>query len=113
MDMFKSKNQVRMILLCIPFTILSLSSFAGEEEDMAAMQRMLNGKVMAEEFNPGDMDKIEAYIKKSMKGELKPAAKAPSYWKPGYTCAYIRSYRYNYRHYRNCLYHHRYYGRYW
>lgn len=83
------------------------------QDEMAAMQAQLNAQVMAQPFNPGDIETIDAYIKDAMENDIKPVGRAPSYWQPGYTCDYIRQYRYDYNTYRNCLYHYRYYGSYW
>jgi serine/threonine protein kinase len=83
------------------------------EDEMAAMQRQLNAQVMAQPFDAGDPAKIDAFIKDAMANDIKPVERPPSYWRSGYTCNYIRQYRYNYNNYRNCLYHRRYYGRYW
>ncbi len=97
----------------IMFLFFSSSTFASEEDDeMAAMQRMLNQRIMASPFDPGDPARVDAYIKEAMKKDLQPAS-APNYWQRGYTCNYIRQYRYVYSQYRNCLYYYRYYGRYW
>lgn len=87
------------------------SAVAGEEEDMAAMQRQLNAEVMSQEFDVDDPAQIDAYVKEAMKKDLKPEKNAPTYWRKGYTCADIR-YR-SYRDYRSCVYYHRYYGYYW
>lgn len=88
-------------------------SWSDDEDDLAEMQRQLNAEVMAQPFDPGDVAKVDAYIKDALAKDIKPVTKAPSYWQPGYTCNHIRRYHYSYRAYRNCLYHHRYYGRYW
>ena len=85
---------------------------AQTEAELAAMQKQLNAQVMEKPFSVEDEAKIDAYIKSSMEKDLKPeVTKAPSYWKPGYTCADIYSYGWN--SYRNCRYYHRYYGTYW
>lgn len=85
--------------------------WAGEEEDLAEMQRQLNADVMAQPFDPADVARVDAYIEQAMKDNLKPETQRPDWWQPGYTCR--DAYRYGYRHYRNCRYYHRYYGRYW
>lgn len=78
------------------------------------MQRKLNEEVMASPFNPGDIKKAEAYAEEAKKNGMQPVAVAPSYWQPGWTCGQVAGYRYyNYYDYRNCIYYHRYYGRYW
>ncbi len=101
-------------LVTLGLVAASAVTWAGEAEDMAEMQRQLNAEVMAQPFDPGDAAKVDAYIKEAMKKNIKPPQKsAPSWWKRGYTCDYIRRYRYNYRLWRNCRYYHRYYGRYW
>lgn len=93
-------------------TFLAAPVFADSEEDeMAAMQRQLNSEVMAQGFDPGDLAKLDAYMADALKKDIKPVAKPPSYWRPGYTCNNI--YSYGYRAWRNCRYYHRYYGRYW
>lgn len=101
------------IFIAFIFILSPSFALAGEEEDMAEMQKQLNAEVMAQPFDAADAAKVDAYIKEAMKNNIKPQGKAPSYWQPGYTCDYIRQYRYRYRAYRNCMYHYRYYGRYW
>lgn len=87
---------------------------AGQAEDMAEMQRHLNQEVMSQPFDAGDVGKAEAYANEAMKKQLKPAARGPAYWESGWTCADMtRSPYYNYQDYRNCVYYHRYYNRYW
>ena len=105
--MKKTTLIVALVLSGLPFG----SASAGEEEDMAAMQRALNAEVMARDFDPGDVKRADAYIEEAMKKGIKPEAAAPSFWRPGYTCVDAR--RYSYAAYRNCRYHYRYYGRYW
>lgn len=80
----------------------------------AEMQRQLNKEVMSSPFDPGDVAKAEAWAKDAQKKDLQPVKVAPNYWRPGWTCANLTSYRYyRYRDYRNCIYYRRYYGRYW
>ncbi len=96
------------------FFILASSqiSFAlSEEEEMAAIQKQLNADVLSKQFNPGDVEKVDKYIEESMKKDLKPVEKSPSYWKPGMNCNDL--YRYSWRAYRDCRYYYRYYGYYW
>lgn len=83
------------------------------EEEMMAMQRQLNvTQVLEKPFSVEDEAKIDEYIKGAMAKDLKPEVqKAPSYWKPGYTCADI--YSYGWSAYQNCRYYRYYYGRYW
>jgi hypothetical protein len=96
--------------------LLCLASATATAEDPAAeeMQRRLNEEVMASHFNAGDIKKAEAYAEDALKKGIPPVTAAPSYWQPGWTCDYLGSYRYyNYYDYRNCVYYHHYYGRYW
>jgi hypothetical protein len=80
----------------------------------AELQRQLNQQVMAAPFNPGDIQKAEAYAEQARKSNLVPVMQVPSYWSPGWTCGNMTSYRYyNYGDYRNCVYYHHHYGRYW
>lgn len=83
--------------------------------DRAEMQRQLNQETLDSEFQTEDTAKIDSYITDAMKKDLKPKTNPPTNWQPGYTCdSYYRHYyRYNYYGYRDCLYHYRYYGRYW
>ncbi len=99
-----------LILLFSPSVVL-----ADAKSDMAEMQKQLNQEVMDSEFETEDVAKIDGYIKDAMKKDLKPKTTPPQNWQPGYTCDsyYRRYYRYNYYGYRDCLYHYRYYGRYW
>lgn len=97
-----------LLALCIA------STPALGETDMEAMQRQLNAETMNSPFNPGDIRKAEAYAEEAMKKNVPPVATPPSYWQPGWNCGYLSRYQYyNYHDYRNCVYHHRYYGRYW
>lgn len=88
---------------------------ADAASDRAEMQRQLNAENLNSEFHTEDVAKIDSYIKESMEKNLKPKTIRPDGWQPGYTCDtyYYRYYRYNYYGYRDCLYHYRYYGRYW
>ncbi|MBV1908170.1 MAG: hypothetical protein KUG78_02555 [Kangiellaceae bacterium] len=113
MNKIKSSLSILIAVSAISL-IFSNALFASEEDDeMAAMQRQLNANVMNQPFDPGDVARVDAYIKSAMQKDLKPVSVAPTYWRPGYTCNYIRRYRYRYRAYRDCLYYHRYHGRYW
>lgn len=89
---------------------LSPAAMAGDKEDMAEMQKQLNAGVMAKPFSVEDEAKIDAYVKDAMKKDLKPRESAPSYWQPGWTCNNLYGHYYDYR---DCMYYHRYYGRYW
>jgi hypothetical protein len=85
-----------------------------DDDARLQMQRALNAEVMSAPFDPGDVDKAKAYAESALKKNVTPVAVAPRYWQPGWTCRHLTRYRYyRYRDYRNCVYHHRYYGRYW
>lgn len=78
------------------------------------MQRALNAEVASSPFNPGDIKKAQQYADEALKKGIAPITQAPVYWQPGWTCASLTHYLYyRYSDYRNCVYHHRYYGRYW
>lgn len=84
---------------------------AGEEEDMAVMQKSLNQKVMERPFNPGDKASLDAYLEEALKnGVLPPQLQPPRNWRPGWTCNNLMS---SYSQYRNCLHYQRYYGHYY
>ncbi len=102
-------------LLLSLFTFSSVAARADAASDRAEMQRQMNADNMASEFHTEDVAKIDTYIKDSMEKNLKPKTNPPENWQPGYSCDayYYRHYSYNYYGYRDCLYHYRYYGRYW
>ncbi len=104
------KTLITLTLTC--FACVSLVQADEQADAIAEMQRKLNAEVMEKPFSVEDEKKIDAYVKEAMAKDLKPEVqKAPSYWRPGYTCANI--YSHGWRAYRNCRYYHRYYGRYW
>lgn len=84
---------------------------AGEEEDMAAMQKAMNQQTMERPFNAGDQAALDAYLAQALKNGLPPPQqKPPSNWQPGWTCNNLM---YSYYEYRNCRHYHRYYGHYY
>ena len=91
---------------------ISNTAFAQTAKELADMQKKLNVEVLEKPFSVADEAKVDAYIKDAMAKNLKPeVSKAPSYWRPGYSCADI--YHYGWNGYRNCRYYHSYYGHYW
>jgi len=102
----------------IAFVILAtlggaVPAFADSAQERAEMQRRLNAETMQKPFAVEDAAKVDAYVADAMKRNLQPRQTAPNEWRPGYTCdSYYHSYR-NYLGYRDCVYYHRYYGRYW
>jgi len=105
------KSFLLLTLFFLLSIILTQTSYAGEEEDMAAMQKRLNAEVMEKPFSVADEKKIDGYIKDAMKKDLKPPETAPNFWQPGYTCASI--YNRGWSYYRSCRYYRHYHGRYW
>ncbi len=96
-------------LLCA----VSFSAVADSASDMADMQKKLNQETLDKPFAVEDVAKIDTYINDAMKKNLQPKQTPPNGWQPGYTCdSYYRG-RYSYYGYRDCMYYHRYYGRYW
>jgi hypothetical protein len=84
------------------------------EKAREEMQRQLNQQVMSAPFNAGDIKKAESYAEEAKKQGVVPVPQPPRYWAPGWTCANLTGYAYyNYGDYRNCIYYHHYYGRYW
>jgi hypothetical protein len=93
---------------------MQITSAADADAAREEMQRKLNSETMATPFNAGDIKKATAYAQEAKAQNIVPVAQAPSYWMPGWTCASMSSYRYyNYTAYRDCVYYHHYYGRYW
>jgi hypothetical protein len=105
---------MRIIILSLAAASVVLATapvFAGDEDDMAEMQKRLNDQVMQKPFSVEDAAKVDAYVQEAMKKDLKPRQTPPKDWRPGYTCNDL--WRYSYNEYRDCVYYHRYYGRYW
>ncbi len=100
-----------MITLPILATLFIQPALAGDAEDMAEMQKKLNAEMADLPFLAEQPEKVEAYIKDSLKNNVVPPPYRGTYWRPGYTCHNLL--RYNWREYRNCRYYHRYYGRYY
>jgi hypothetical protein len=99
--------------LCLPLAVAS-ASVSADDAAREEMQRKLNEQVMASPFNAGDIKKAEAWAVEAKKKGVVPEQQPPGYWRPGWTCHHMTAYPgYYYRHYRNCVYYHRYYGRYW
>ncbi len=99
------------VLVAAACMLAATSAVAGTDDDMAEMQKQLNAEVMQKPFSVEDSAKIDAYVKESMKKDLKPRQTPPPHWVPGYTC--MNLWRYSYYEYRDCVYYYRVYGRYW
>ncbi len=85
--------------------------WAGEKEDMEAMQKQLNKGVLEKPFNPGDAAALDAYLQQAIKNNTPPPqTQAPAGWQPGWTCNNLL---YSYSQYRNCHHYYRYYGHYY
>lgn len=108
----KRRSDFIWTLIILACSIWTMSAFANEDEELARIQAQLNQEVLEKPFSVEDEAKINAFIDDAMKKDLKPeVSKAPSGWRPGYTCANV--YSYGWRTYRNCRYYRRYHGRYW
>lgn len=104
------KKPAAFALMAIP----GLGICAGADEAREVMQSQLNQEVMATPFSSGDVKKATDYAEEAKKQKVVPVAQAPAYWVPGWTCANLTGYAYyNYTTYRDCVYFHHYYGRYW
>lgn len=87
---------------------------AARAAERAAAQQALNERVLAREFDAGDLKKIDEEVEANLKKKVKPVEQAPQGWQPGWTCAELWRLRPgDWASYRNCRYYHRYYGRYW
>lgn len=85
--------------------------WAGEKEDMEALQRQLNKGVLDKPFNAGDAAALDAYLQQAVKNNTQPPqTQAPAGWQPGWTCNNLM---YSFYQYRNCLHYHQYYGHYY
>ena len=106
----------RRTLLLLMAGLASLAAHAADDgaAERARMQRALNEQVMSAPFNAGDIKKAEDYAEQAKKQGVLPVPRPPAYWAPGWTCSSLPAYvGYVYTDYRNCIYYHRYYGRYW
>ena len=86
-------------------------AIADDDEDLEALQRALNQKVMERPFDPGDQAEIDAFVENALKKNQVPEEYKGNNWRRGYTCADLR--QYGYYQYRNCLHYYRYHGRYY
>jgi hypothetical protein len=106
-----------VLVACLAFALGPMRAGAADKDADAAreeMQKALNKEVMASPFNAGDINKATAYALDAKKQGLVPVPQGPTYWQPGWTCANMTvSPYYSYSSYRNCVYYHHYYGRYW
>ena len=85
--------------------------WAGEKEDMEALQKQLNQKVLDRPFNAGDAAALDAYLQQAIKNNTPPPqTQPPAGWQPGWTCNNLL---YSYYQYRNCHHYYRYYGHYY
>lgn len=107
---------MKQFVLCM-FTAIGFVNLCSAEDQpntdkLAKIQQQLNAEVLEKPFSVEDEEKIQNYIKQAMEKNLKPEVKkAPSYWRPGYSCRDI--YHHGWRSYRNCRYYRHYYGHYW
>ena len=105
------RSSIALALAAVATLAAADESADKEREDM---QRRLNEEVMSSKFDPGDVNKAQAYAEEAKKQNVVPVAAPPSFWVPGWTCAnFIGSPYYSYPVYRNCIYYHYYYRRYW
>ena len=105
-----SKSLCVVVLVLAFVFVQSQMALAGEEEDLAAMQRALNKETMERPFNPGDKAAVDKYVEDALKKNQIPKAYAGKDWKRGYTCNNLM---YSLHRYRNCRYYYRYYGYYY
>ncbi len=100
-----------VVVLVLAFVFVETQmALAGEEEDLAAMQRALNKETMERPFNPGDKAAVDKYVEDALKKNKIPGEYTGKDWKPGWTCNNLM---YSYYRYRNCRHYYRHYGRYY
>jgi hypothetical protein len=80
-------------------------------DDMKKMQEQLNNQVLSKPFSVADEAQVKSYIEDAQRRGEVPQAYKGTYWRPGYTCANLRSY--SYREYLACRYYYSYYGHYY
>ena len=99
--------------LFLPIILILMTGsalWAGEKEDMEAMQKALNQQVLDKPFYPGDKAAVDAYLDEAIKKGTKPVETPPAGWAPGWTCNNLV---YSFNAYRNCMHYYRYHGRYY
>ena len=85
--------------------------WAGEKEDMEALQKQLNKQVLEKPFSPGDAAALDAYLQEAVKNNTQPPqTQPPTGWQPGWTCNNLM---YSFSQYRNCRHYYQYYGHYY
>lgn len=103
------------IINCILSFLFMIGSggmlWAGEKEEMEALQKQLNKSVLEKPFSPGDAAALDAYLQEAVKNNTSPPqTQPPTGWQPGWTCNNLM---YSLYQYRNCLHYYRYYGHYY
>lgn len=89
----------------------SNTAYGGEmTNDMKKMQEQLNNQVLSQPFSVVDEAQVKAYIEDAQRRGEVPQPYTGKHWRPGYTCANLRTY---YREYLACRYYYSYYGRYY
>lgn len=112
MSVFRTRWPVA--LACLAALPAGAANDAAGDAAREAMQRALNERTMAAAFNPGDVAKAQTWAEQARRVNVAPVTAPPAYWNPGWTCANLTAYPgYIYNDYRNCIYYHHYYGRYW
>jgi hypothetical protein len=107
-------KRIGLPAVCALWMISQATSAAANDAAREEMQRALNAETMASPFNPGDVNRALAFAQDAKRRNVVPVQQPPSYWMPGWTCASMTGYaHYDYSAYRNCVYYHHYYGRYW
>ena len=104
---------VLRIIGCVLVLVTGLLGvvWAGEKEDMEALQKQLNKGVLEKPFNPGDAAALDTYLQQAVKNNAPPPQmQPPAGWQPGWTCNNLM---YSFYQYRNCLHYHQYYGHYY
>jgi len=107
--LFFKKTLVLFFVMSV-MVLAGSSLWAGEKEDMEAMQRALNQEVLDKPFYPGDKAAVDAYLEDAIIKGVKPNETPPPGWAPGWTCNNLT---YSFNAYRNCMYYYRYHGRYY
>ncbi len=102
-----------IVITCTVAIVMGVGGmlWAGEKEDMEALQKQLNKQVLEKPFNPGDAAALDTYLQQAVKNNTQPPqTQPPAGWQPGWTCNNLM---YSYSQYRNCRHYHQYYGHYY
>lgn len=100
-------------LTAVLAALLALAASASpcRAESAADVQKRLNEQTLSQGFSVREESELKAYLDEATKKGVVPKPYTGSHWRRGGTCEDLRAY--SWTEYRDCMYYHRYYGRYY